>query len=70
MSNMLRYYIYIYLFKLIITTEEQQLGAYACKLPCGHLFHKECVVGWLEKNCTCPVCRFELETDGKKLIDY
>jgi hypothetical protein len=32
-------------------------------LPCGHLFHDPCVVNWLEKNNTCPVCRFELPTE-------
>ena len=47
----------------LICLEEQVLGAYACKLQCGHLFHRDCVSEWLEKHCTCPVCRFELETD-------
>lgn len=47
----------------IVCLEEQKLGAQACKLPCGHLFHKQCITEWLIKHCTCPVCRFELETD-------
>eukprot|EP01031_Cornospumella_fuschlensis_P029809 gene29809-35990_t len=42
---------------------EQELGSSACKLPCGHLFHRDCVVQWLQRKCTCPVCRYELETD-------
>jgi hypothetical protein len=29
-------------------------------LPCGHLFHDPCVLEWLNKNNTCPICRFEL----------
>lgn len=41
---------------------EQEVGSTACKLPCGHLFHRACVVSWIEKHCTCPVCRFELKT--------
>ncbi|RYG98465.1 hypothetical protein EON65_51395 [archaeon] len=42
---------------------EQELGSTACKLPCGHLYHRGCVVQWLQRKCTCPVCRYELETD-------
>lgn len=47
----------------LICLDEQKIGAWACKLQCGHLFHKQCIHEWLEKHCTCPVCRFELETD-------
>ncbi|XP_056393463.1 E3 ubiquitin-protein ligase Praja-2 isoform X2 [Hyla sarda] len=27
------------------------------ELPCHHLFHKPCVILWLQKSGTCPVCR-------------
>lgn len=36
------------------------------ELPCGHCFHDdskdECggIIKWLEKNNTCPICRYEL----------
>ena len=46
-----------------ICLSEIKLGMKACKLPCGHLYDRECLKVWLEKHCTCPVCRFELETD-------
>ena len=32
-------------------------------LPCGHMFHDECVTKWLNLHNTCPLCRFELPTD-------
>lgn len=28
-----------------------------CKLPCKHLYHKECIYPWFEQHNTCPVCR-------------
>jgi hypothetical protein len=46
-----------------VCLEEQPIGSYACKLSCGHLFHRNCVRDWLLQHCTCPVCRFELQTD-------
>tara|TARA_B100001287_G_C22495098_1_gene440830 strand:- start:38 stop:448 length:411 start_codon:yes stop_codon:yes gene_type:complete len=27
------------------------------KLECGHLYHKNCIEEWLEKDLTCPICR-------------
>ncbi|KFP96136.1 E3 ubiquitin-protein ligase Praja-2, partial [Leptosomus discolor] len=27
------------------------------ELPCHHFFHKSCIVLWLQKSGTCPVCR-------------
>lgn len=32
---------------------------------CGHTFcSRECILPWLEKTGTCPVCRYELPTDA------
>lgn len=45
-----------------VCLEAQKVGDKATKLPCGHLFHTGCAVGWLKKHCTCPNCRYELES--------
>ena len=43
---------------------EQEVGTISCKMPCGHIFHKICIADWLFKQCTCPVCRYEIETNS------
>lgn len=39
------------------------LGEQAIRIPCGHLYHEDCVYDWLKKSNECPVCRYELPTD-------
>lgn len=29
----------------------------------GHYFDRECLVPWLQLHNTCPLCRFEVETE-------
>lgn len=33
------------------------LGRVPIKLPCGHLFHEECLILWVYTNKSCPLCR-------------
>jgi E3 ubiquitin-protein ligase RNF115/126 len=39
------------------------MGTKGMFMPCGHVYHPDCLTPWLEKNNTCPVCRFELPTE-------
>jgi hypothetical protein len=51
--------------KCIICHDEFSKGDKACQMPCQHLFHADCLNSWLKIRNSCPICRFELETDDK-----
>lgn len=35
------------------------------RTPCGHYYHKECLGEWLKLAKSCPLCRMDLDVDGK-----
>ena len=48
----------------LICSEPYQTGEFVTALhPCNHAYHTECIVSWLSRRCTCPVCRYEFGTD-------
>ena len=41
---------------------EKEETVYKIKCPCnGKFYHKQCLSGWFEKSCSCPVCRKNLQ---------
>jgi len=46
-----------------ICLDELVVGQPALRIPCGHLYHEDCVKDWLIKSNECPSCRYELPTD-------
>ncbi|CAA6662018.1 unnamed protein product [Spirodela intermedia] len=40
-----------------ICLERMAAMAEACRLPCGHIFHADCIRRWSRISCQCPLCR-------------
>lgn len=40
--------------------EEEEQQDELVSMPCGHIFHEDCLVPWLRMHGTCPVCRVSI----------
>ncbi|CAE7066181.1 unnamed protein product [Rhizoctonia solani] len=36
--------------------------------PCGHVFHRTCLLPWLSRHTTCPTCRFDIDPKSDTLV--
>ena len=51
--------------------KEQENSKNAVRLPgCGHSFHCDCLLRWLDNTSSCPLCRAELPTDDKMYEEF
>jgi len=48
-----------------VCQEEYQEGCEVVEAPCGHLFHENCLQPWFQSHNSCPMCRYEVETDDE-----
>ncbi len=46
-----------------VCKDDYKEGDVVCNLPCNHYHHLDCIVLWLNKHNTCPVCRYELPSE-------
>ncbi|KAJ8635150.1 hypothetical protein MRB53_009417 [Persea americana] len=50
-----------------VCLDDFSIGSEAKEMPCKHKFHSGCIMPWLELHSSCPVCRFQLPSDGSKV---
>lgn len=46
--------------KCYVCQDDYVEGDEVVVLPCGHGYHRDCILPWCREHNTCPVCRYEL----------
>ena len=45
----------------VVCRDDITVGQECRRLPCMHIFHKECIDRWIAVKATCPLCNLKLE---------
>eukprot|EP00450_Noctiluca_scintillans_P017659 CAMPEP_0194517466 /NCGR_PEP_ID=MMETSP0253-20130528/50640_1 /TAXON_ID=2966 /ORGANISM="Noctiluca scintillans" /LENGTH=242 /DNA_ID=CAMNT_0039361429 /DNA_START=56 /DNA_END=784 /DNA_ORIENTATION=- len=53
----------------VICQEMMPVGLKAKVMPCGHKFHDDCLLSWVEKHNSCPSCRYDELPSEKQSYD-
>ncbi|KAB5595949.1 Zf-rbx1 domain containing protein [Ceratobasidium theobromae] len=53
--------------KLERQEKELKLETAVLAFPCGHVFHRTCLLPWLSRHTTCPTCRFDIDPKSDTL---
>ncbi|EXC17855.1 E3 ubiquitin-protein ligase RING1-like protein [Morus notabilis] len=56
------------LMTCVICMEEVMIGSQLIHMPCAHQFHEDCILQWLKKANSCPLCRFSLPSSNKRSV--
>lgn len=46
-----------------VCLENFTVGSHVTRMPCSHMFHRTCILSWLNKSHVCPLCRFQLPSE-------
>lgn len=46
-----------------VCLDEFELRSDAREMPCGHMFHSDCIQLWLGWQRSCPLCRYQIPID-------
>ncbi|KAL5280945.1 hypothetical protein ACFFRR_004763 [Megaselia abdita] len=52
----------------VICKEDMLVKGHGACIPCGHIFHLDCLGPWLAGNSNCPICRREFTTKSMQLL--
>merc|ERR1711988_1912631 len=53
----------------VVCQEAMPAGSKAKTMPCGHKFHDDCLLSWVQKSNSCPTCRFDEMPSEKRHFD-